>query len=326
MKRISDTSEGWTYQAGIIMAVLGAVLTSLKAVFMKCLLNDGVSPIDIVFWRMVLAVPLLWMVYLLCRSRLQSAGSSGAKDLFIVVIAGLAGFFASPLLDIFGLESTSVSLERILLFSYPVFVFLAEITLGKRRATWMESLLVLLVMTGVFLTIGGFHPAVFRSNGYGSALIIAASLLFALYLLLSQQVIHRVGSIRFTVFSETVATVALIGFEGYRVGTGTPFPRYDMNVYIWITVIAIFSTVLPFFLLAEGIKRIGAGSVSMIGAVGPVSVTLLDPLFFKESLSGSQWMGCILIIACIYLLERNRASARKGPEAVPFQKEVSRSS
>jgi hypothetical protein len=82
---------------------------------------------------------------------------------------------------------------------------------------------------------------VFRSNGYGSALVMAASLLFSLYLLLSQQVIHRVGGIRFTVFSETVATVALIGFEGY-------------------------------------------------------------------------------------LLERNRASARKGPAAVSFQKEVSRSS
>jgi drug/metabolite transporter (DMT)-like permease len=65
---------------------------------------------------------------------------------------------------------------------------------------------------------------------------------------------------------------------------------------------AIFSTVLPAFLLAAAMKRIGSSYTAMVGSVGPVSTIYLAYIFFGEQLSLVQIFGSVLVLAGVLMI------------------------
>jgi len=75
-----------------------------------------------------------------------------------------------------------------------------------------------------------------------------------------------------------------------------------MWVYIYALMMAILATVLPSFLIVEGIKIIGANNNSIIGTIGPVATIILATLLLGEHLSGTQLIGSALVIAGVLYL------------------------
>jgi drug/metabolite transporter (DMT)-like permease len=73
-------------------------------------------------------------------------------------------------------------------------------------------------------------------------------------------------------------------------------------VYELSIAMAIFSTVLPVFLLSFAIRRIGSGSASLIGTVGPVSTIYMGYIFLSESISLLQISGSLLVLAGVLLV------------------------
>ena len=65
---------------------------------------------------------------------------------------------------------------------------------------------------------------------------------------------------------------------------------------------AVVSTVLPIWLMAEGVKRIGASQVSMISAIGPVITIYLGWLILGEAVTAIQLTGALLVLAGVLLV------------------------
>ncbi len=63
------------------------------------------------------------------------------------------------------------------------------------------------------------------------------------------------------------------------------------QVWLYAIVLATFSTVLPVFLQAEALKRIGANHFAIIGAVGPVSVAITSAAGLDEPFTWVQALG-----------------------------------
>jgi len=68
---------------------------------------------------------------------------------------------------------------------------------------------------------------------------------------------------------------------------------------------AIFSTVLPVFLLSFAIRRIGSGSASLIGTIGPVSTIYLAYLILGENISLLQIAGSSLVLVGVLIISLN---------------------
>jgi drug/metabolite transporter (DMT)-like permease len=64
----------------------------------------------------------------------------------------------------------------------------------------------------------------------------------------------------------------------------------------------VFSTVLPAFLLAAAMHRIGSMHTSMIGSIGPVSTIFLAYVFLGERVSLIQIAGSILVLAGVLMI------------------------
>jgi len=65
---------------------------------------------------------------------------------------------------------------------------------------------------------------------------------------------------------------------------------------------AIFATVLPTFMTAEALKRIGANQVAILGALGPVSTIFFGFLGLDERMTWLQLAGTALVLAGVVLV------------------------
>jgi len=71
---------------------------------------------------------------------------------------------------------------------------------------------------------------------------------------------------------------------------------------------AIFSTLLPVFLLSHAIRRIGSGSTSLIGSIGPVSTIYMAYVFLEESMS--LWLSSLVLIGVLVISMNSRREGK----------------
>jgi drug/metabolite transporter (DMT)-like permease len=67
-------------------------------------------------------------------------------------------------------------------------------------------------------------------------------------------------------------------------------------------VLAIVATVIPSYMLSNGLRRIGANNVAIISSIGPVSTILQAHFILEEPIFTEQIAGTLLVIAGILLI------------------------
>jgi drug/metabolite transporter (DMT)-like permease len=82
-----------------------------------------------------------------------------------------------------------------------------------------------------------------------------------------------------------------------------------MKVYAYCVGLAVFATAAPVWMMAEGLKRIGANDASMIGSVGPVLTIFLGALILDEHISLLQLTGAALVLSGVALISLRSKAA-----------------
>lgn len=83
------------------------------------------------------------------------------------------------------------------------------------------------------------------------------------------------------------------------------------------TLAAIGCTVLPSFLIAAGIARIGAERAAMMGMIGPACTLLLGNVLLDEPLTAMHIAGATLVLGGI--LFRGRTPSRQSPAGISIK-------
>jgi drug/metabolite transporter (DMT)-like permease len=73
-------------------------------------------------------------------------------------------------------------------------------------------------------------------------------------------------------------------------------------VWVYAVLLATVCTVLPVFLVAEALKRIGANQFALIGALGPLTTVLADFVLLEGALTPLQLVGGSLVVAGVLLV------------------------
>ncbi|UOE62469.1 DMT family transporter [Priestia filamentosa] len=294
-----------------LLAVLSTILISSKVIVVKQLLNQGMSADQILFLRMLMATPIFLLIYIFYKKK--SSKKMSSTDLVLISIVGIFGFFLSPLFDFKGTNYIPATIERVLIFSYPLFIFIFSIFIGSRKPKITHFIMLLFIFIGLYLSVNGIssHPLT-NISIKGVILVLIAAGFYAISLIISQRVVHRVGSLNLTVLSEIAAFLIITIYFGINKWI---HPIEDTHIrsssYILLFIMVIFCTVIPFFLLNECIKHIGATKVSLLSIIGPISTTFLDVILLKEILSIYQITGIILVLLSIYFLDFYDKKAEK---------------
>ena len=287
--------RGW----GLLFALAGTVAFAFRPVLIKLGYEAApVSATTLLFLRMVLSLPFFAAVAWWLRREPPLA----RRDWLGIVGLGFLGYYLASLLDFLGLQYVPAGHGRLIMFLYPTLVvILSALFLGK-RATPRELAALAVTYTGIALVLS--HqlgaPAANRLFFLGAALVFASAMCYAVYLVTGSQLIKRVGSMRFTAYTMMVSTVpAVIQFAVLEGPASLSLPGI---VWIYAIVLATVCTVLPVFLVAESLKRIGASQFALIGGLGPVTTVLADFALLEGSLSALQLLGGALVIGGVLLV------------------------
>ncbi len=303
-----------SFVVGVGFVVVSAIAFSAKAVMAKLAYQHGVDALQVLALRMGFALPV-YLLVLAARSR-SEARPLTRRELAAIALLGVIGYYLASLFDFLGLQHISAGLERLILFVYPTLVALFEALLFGRRLTRVQVVALILTYVGI--------AVVFRSEvghggddvALGAMLVFASAVVYAVYLVGSGQLIPRVGSERFTALALSVSALCTLGHAAVagRSVTGLPREVYELGL-----LLAFLATVLPTFLLAAGIRRIGSGPAGIVGTVGPVSTVFLAHVFLGEPVTLPQVLGALLVLAGATLVALGRPT-----NIAPHQSTVTR--
>jgi drug/metabolite transporter (DMT)-like permease len=280
--------------------VISALALALKGILAKYIFAEGVDVATLLVIRYALALPMIAAV------AIYITGSPGAlkmapRDFALAVLAGVLGYYLAGVLDFTALTMIDVSVERVLLFSFPIFVLVLDSLRRRRLPPRRQFLALILAEAGIVLVMGVADIDLFLANLEGGLWAIASAFVFAVYYMMNQALGPRLGSAR----------MAMSAIVGATLGTGLHFlittPLGNLATawpaFGWIAVMALFCSVIPFLLITEGIRRVGASRSALISTVGPVATLVLAWLLLEETMAWEQLAGAALVILSIMALE-----------------------
>ena len=292
--------RGW----GMLFALAGTIAFAFRPVLIKLGYEAApVSATTLLFLRMALSLPFFAAV----AWWLRGAPPLARRDWAGIVALGFLGYYLASLLDFLGLQYVSAGLGRLIMFLYPTLVVILSAAFLARRPTRRELAALALTYAGIALVLSaklGAGPEQ-RLFLLGAALVFGSATCYAIYLVTGSQLVKRVGSMRFTAYTMMVSTVpAVLQFALLETPAALELPG---EVWVYAILLATACTVLPVFLVAEALKRIGANHFALIGALGPVTTVLADFGLLDGSLTPLQLLGGALVISGVLLV-----TLRKG--------------
>lgn len=301
MSSIPQASARQPFLIGLAIAISGAILFSAKAIVAKLIYRYDVDAVTLIAFRMLFSLPFFAAIALW---QARTASPLANSDRVKIVVLGLIGYYLSSFLDFLGLQYISAGLERLILFLTPSFVLLISAVFLHRKISKLEWLALGTAYLGTVLVF--WHDAqVGGSNvALGGSFVLGSAVSYALYLILSGELVSRVGPVRLVAYAMCVASLAcILQFFLLRPPAMLIQPQ---EVYGLSLINAVFCTVLPVFLTMIAVARIGAPTASQAGMIGPVSTLFMGAVILNEPVTGIQLTGTALVLSGIYLLSRKR--------------------
>ena len=297
--------------AGFLITILGAVFFSTKAIFVKLAFKStGIDAVTLLTLRMLFSLPF-YLVAAWIGSKKESAVTLTFRQWFFLILLGTFGYYLSSLFDFIGLQYVSAGLERLILFLYPTFSVLINTFLYKTKLNKTQVIALVLTYLGIGIAyIGEMKIDTSNPNFYfGSFMIFLCAITYSFYLVGTGRMIPKVGVTRYTAYAMLAATVGI--FIHFLVTKNIQQIPFTPTLIGYSIALAIIATVLPSFMMSNGMKKIGSNNVSIITSIGPVSTIIQAHFFLGEKIIIPQVIGTALVIIGVLLIgwkSKNQAS------------------
>ncbi len=117
--------------AGIACVAAGALLLSAKGIVAKLMYAQGADVDTVAAVRSVLAVAGFW-AWACWRVGGSALVSVSPRHLLLAAGVGLLSYYVGAYVDFYALSLIDASLERVLLFSYPVLIVTVQVVVQRR--------------------------------------------------------------------------------------------------------------------------------------------------------------------------------------------------
>ena len=292
----------------MVLAVVGAIAFSGKAIIVKLAYRYGVDAVTLIMLRMLFALPIfVLMAWWASRGKPPLT----RRDWLGVLGLGFTGYYLASFLDFAGLAYISASLERLILYLNPTLVLLLGLVLYQRKIQPLQMLGMAVSYSGVVLVFGHEITLQGKDAALGAALVFASAVSYAVYLVYSGEMVKKLGALRLVGLATSVACVlCLLQFVLLR-PLDSAF-KVAPEV-LWLSVLnATLCTAVPVVLVMMAIERIGSGMAAQAGMVGPMSTILMGILILGEPFTAWVAAGTVLVILGIAIFSRSAAAVPPG--------------
>ncbi len=292
MNKLDGSRDDYVALKGIIAAISSALLFGISPAIAKMAYAGGSNGITMTLMRALFGLPFLFL--LAHRQKIKLRVSRA--ELVPIVLVSTFGAFATTLLLYSSYSYINVGLATVLHYIFPVFVMLTDVLFFKERIAWWKLLALALGFLGV-LTFMGSSSA---NDMVGIVLALASGLTYAgLMVGIERTSIQALPAIQMSIYSHMTSLVLSFVF-----GSVTNQLNFRLTPAAWLSsvVVALMVAVGAFTLLNYAIITCGASTTSIIAMLEPLTGALFGWIILKESLSGSNLFGFLLIMAGVILV------------------------
>lgn len=273
---------------GYLAAIVQAILYAGIGVLGKFLYGTGLNPEQVTALRFLGAAIIVGIVLLVRRKPLLSRSP-------LVYVQSLF-FVAGSYLFLVSVDYLTAGLATVIFYAYPALVALIAVFALHEKLTLRTTMAIVLAMVGIVLISGILAPQELRLSAWGIGVAVAASVSFAIYMVIGQKTVAKDDQLTITFTMSVVgALLCAVLFPAQLP------PLLHMTPLQWGLgfAAALLCTVLPVVLLLVAIKRIGSTKASLISIFETPFSLLLAFAVLGETLTGMQGVGCLLVVASI---------------------------
>jgi drug/metabolite transporter (DMT)-like permease len=287
--------------SGTILCLASGAAFGAMAVFGKLAYGEGATVGTLLSVRFALAAVLFWAL-LIAGGAAREVRALGRRDVGVGLALGGCGYAAQAGCYFAALERIDASLLSLLVYTFPAIVAAAAVALGRERIDGRRLGALSLASGGLVLVVAGAGAGAL--DPLGAALGLAAAVIYAAYILVSDGIVGRVPP---RVLTALVCTGAAVPLTVGAALLGELRPgSLTVAGWGWLACLAGVSTVASISLFFAGLKRVGPTTASILATVEPLVTVLLAFLVFGERLAPMQLVGGALVLAAVLALNAPR--------------------
>ncbi|MCY4045687.1 MAG: DMT family transporter [Cellvibrionales bacterium] len=301
-----STHKSYLFDRGFWYLLIGSGLFALKGIFIKLAYHYDVDTTELMTLRMLFSLPIY--LFILFYSLRNDENQLSGKICWLAALLGFFGYYLASWLDLYALNFLPANIGRVVLYTYPTFVLLISVLFLKKSLQRHLVILLAVIYIGLLFVLG---PSVFKENLgsiswsflLGVLLTLGSGLSYAIYLVGADRLSKKMTPRFFTSLAITAASCAIL-LHYFSLYSFANLFEQPLPVYGYGLAIAIFSTVLPSFLITSGITRLGAEMGSAMTTVSPVFTLVFAYFLLNETLTWIQSIGFCIVLVAVYQLSQ----------------------
>jgi drug/metabolite transporter (DMT)-like permease len=298
-----------TRATGYLLVATATTLWGLNAPVSKVVLEHGFDTGQLTQVRVTGAFLVLAAILLATRPHTLRASP---RQMVYLILFGLLGLNAVQLLYFLAIRELPVGVALLVEYIAPVLVALyARFFRGERSGPWLWAAIAL-VLLGLALMVEAFSGSLTLS-GIGLTYAFMSAIAYAVYILMTEQIIHERPPVATICWGFGVAAVfwalARPWWEfpwsdlGAGVDLGGRMDAFSLPLGALVVYVVLAGTLIPFALLVSALHALPASRVSLLSTWEPVAGGLIAWMWLGESLSTGQAAGAILVLCGILVAE-----------------------
>ncbi|MBC7523046.1 MAG: EamA family transporter [Flavobacterium sp.] len=290
---------------GVFLVGLGATSYGMLATFVKLAYNEHFTTAEVTSSQFILGIIGVLFINIFQKlTTKKPVVKATLKNIFQLMFAGTSLGMTSVFYYLC-VKYIDVSIAIVLLMQTVWMGVLLEMILDKKLPSKQKIIAVSIVLVGTILAtnlIYNQNPIDFKGIFWG--LLAAAS--FTTTMFTANRIATNVSSAQRSLFMLLGGAIIVFGF-----GIATQTTAFNFEIFLkWGIYLALFGTIIPPLLMNAGFPITGIGLGSIVSALElPVSV-LMAFIILNETVIISQWIGILLIIFAIVLMNINTSKSK----------------
>ena len=299
----------WPILLIFVMFILATVFPATKH------LSRDVSPVTIAFFRYFWGTIPLIPFFIIAKKRKRR--SLSGPDILAMTGLGALGIALFSVCFTFGLKQSTAYNGSLLINSQPIFTTLLAPLIIKEDFSLVRILGALAGGVGVyFIVAGGLGSGDILTHEYfrGNLILLGGALSISIYSIFLKRYVIKFGGFIPTFLTMLSGTVFLLAaallLSGSDVFQGITLKSWPLLIYIGMVGTALVYPLFNLALKANGVIR-AVGFKLLI----PVFGIALSVFLLGERPGLFTYIGAVIVIASVYLIQRLPAGATEGKSA-----------
>jgi drug/metabolite transporter (DMT)-like permease len=290
---------------GVFLVAIGATTYGMLATFVKMAYSEGYTTAEVTTSQFILGIIGILLINAFQKAKHKDkVVKASKKNIFSLMLAGTSLGMTS-LFYYLAVKYIPVSIGIVLLMQTVWMGVLLEMILEKKLPSKQKVIAVIIVLIGTVLATNIIHNDI-QLDWRGIAWGVLAAASFTTTMFTANSVATEISSAQRSLYMLLGGSIIVFSFA-----FATQVTPFNFEIFMkWGIILALFGTIIPPMLMTAGFPLTGIGLGSIVSALElPVSV-MMAYVLLNEQVIFSQWVGIVLIILAIIIMNVNFKSKK----------------